>query len=250
MKAKHALLLATLVGSARSFAVEGAIPEAYPADRYAAMVAQSPFALATPVAPPPTAPERGFAADWYVTGLARYDDKDFVSVKSRDLATSFSLYGNEESNGVTLVGVEWSSERGKSTVTVRKGGEIARLEFNQAELQSAAPPQQMPAPGAAGQPRSVVPQQPGQARINPPGQQAPRPVVTQLPQPVPVTNPVMQPPRAAIPRPTGAPVINQPVTMPGAVNANVMPGGVSPTGAPSDSGSSDNRRRIRVINPK
>ncbi len=229
MNARQALLFATVVGSARAFAVEGAIPEPFPADRYAAMVAQSPFALATPVAPPPTVPERGFAADWYVTGLARYEDKDFVSIKSRDLATSFSLYGTEESNGVALVGVEWSTERGKSTVTVRKGGEVARLEFNQAELQAAAPPAQpMPVPGGGAQPRQQT------------NQQTNRPVVTPLQQPVPITNPVMQPPRTAIPRPTGVPVVNQPLT---------MPGGVNPSGAATDAGG-DSRRRIRVINPK
>jgi hypothetical protein len=234
MKTTHALLLAALAHGAPALAVEGAIPSHYPPDRYAAMVAQSPFALATPVAPPPAAPERGFAADWYVTGLARYEDKDFVSIKSRDLATSFSLYGQEESNGVTLVGVEWSNERGKSTVTVRKGGETARLEFNQAELQSSAPPA----------PRPVAGQPPVPGRPIAPGQQAPpRPVVAPLQQPqaVSVTNPVMQPPRinssgAMIPRPTGAPVINQPGVAPGVVGGEQAP--------------SDNRRRIRVINPK
>lgn len=235
----HAFLLAALAGSPQLLAaVEGAIPTAYPPDRYSAMVEQSPFALATPVAPPPAAPERGFAADWYVTGLGRYEDKDFVSIKSRDLATSFSLYGNEESNGVTLVGVEWSNERGKSTVTVRKGTETARLEFNQAELQAAAAPAPIPAA-----------QQPVPGRPIVPGQQTPpRPVVTplgQAPQAMPVTNPVMQPPRintgSAIPRPTGAPVINPPA---------LTPGGIAPGTAGGETAPGDNRRRIRVINPK
>lgn len=233
MKTLHALLLASLVGTGPAVGVESAIPEAYPADRYTAMLERSPFALATPVAPPPAVPERGFAADWYVTGLGRVEDKDFVSIKSRDLSTSFSLYGTEESNGVTLVGVEWSNERGKSTVTVKKGGEIARLEFNQAELQAAAPvPSPVPTPGQASVPgRPITPGQP---------QTAPRPVVTPLQQQVPVTNPVMQPPRAAIPRPTGVPVITQPGAVPSAA-----PGAVS-----TDISSGDNRRRIRVINPK
>lgn len=229
MKFPLAVSLAVLTGSVRVIASESAIPAPFPSERYALMLEQSPFALATPVAPPPAAPERGFAADWYVTGLARYEDKDFVSIKSRDLATSFSLYGSEESNGVTLVGVEWSTERGKSTVTVKKGGEVARLEFNQAEIQASSPapiPQPGQAQGQAVPGRPITPGQQGMAR----------PVVTPLQQ-VPVTNPVMQPPRSAIPRPTGVPVITQPgVQMPGAAGA--------------DAGAGDNRRRIRVINPK
>jgi hypothetical protein len=234
MKPTLALLLVAVAGGAPAVAVENAIPAPFPTERYAAMVAQSPFALATPVAPPPAAPERGFAADWYVTGLARYEDKDFVSIKSRDLATSFSLYGAEESNGITLVGVEWSTERGKSTVTIKKGGETARLEFNQAEIQSSAAPAPVP-PAAPGQPAV-----PGRPIV--PGQQVPpRPVVTPLQQPVPITNPVMQPPRAAIPRPTGAPVITQPA---------MTPGGAAPGAVSSEPSAGDNRRRIRVINPK
>lgn len=240
MKIMPALLLAIVAGSVRALAEQSAIPAPFPSERYAAMVAQSPFALATPVAPPPAAPERGFAADWYVTGLARYADKDFVSIKSRDLATSFSLYGTEESNGVTLVGVEWSNERGKSTVTVKKGGETARLEFNQAELQATAAPVPAAAPGQPPVPgRPITPGGSGQ-------QVPPRPVVTPLQQQVPITNPVMQPPRAAIPRPTGAPVISQPMGNPNAVNA----GAVAPGVTGSEPGAGDTRRRIRVINPK
>lgn len=244
MKVWPALLL-TLCSVSQGLRAQDPIPQAFPPERYAAMLANSPFALATPVAPPPPPTERGFAADWYVTGLARFEDKDFVSIKSRDLATSFSLYGNEESNGVTLVGVEWSDERGKSTVTVKKGGEIARLEFNQAEVAAA---------GAAAPPTGQAPQS---GRGPTPQGQAPRPIgappVTQ-----PVTGAPFGTPRASgsIPRPTNVPtainqpVVNQPVV--GQPSLGQAPTMVAPTALPTgnEPAPSENRRRIRVINPK
>ena len=237
MKSWPVLLLAACATGAPLVAEQSAIPTPFPPERYAAMLINSPFALATPVAAPPPTPERGFAADWYVTGLGRVEDTDFVSIKSRDLATSFSLFGTEESNGVALVGVEWSNERGKSTVTVKKGGEIARLEFNQADVQgaNAAPP---PMPGQIQQPGQVL--QPGRA----PGQMQPvvRPLGSVQPQ-TPMQIPG-QAPRAPIPRPTGLPVITQPgVGQPIGGQPFAQPGGADP--APSE-----NRRRIRVIGPK
>jgi len=104
------------------------------------MSGHSPFALATPAAPAaPAGPS--FAANWFVTGIARIDDKDFVSVQARDLSTQFSLLGHDPhpGNQVSLVEVQWSPEIGKSTVMLRKGTEIARLEFNEATVRGAAP---------------------------------------------------------------------------------------------------------------
>jgi hypothetical protein len=246
MKMPQLLLLATLAVAGRAAAVESAIPDPFPAERYTAMLEKSPFALATPPAPPPAAPVKGFASDWYVSGLGQYEEKDFVSIKSRDLATSFSLYGTEEANGVTLVGVEWSNERGKSTVTIKKDSEIARLEFNQADVL----PPAAPMPGAPG-----VGQAGAQVRPVLQGQAGARPVVTPLQPQLPVTNQPggqarISPPslqggsRMTIPRPTGAPVVNQVPTVTGTSNA------AGPAPVSNDPNGGDNRRRIRVINPK
>ena len=235
MKTTPLLLLGMI--AAPAFALESVVlPAAHPASRYDTMLERSPFALATPVVapPPPVASE---FSQWYVSGLGRWEDKDFVSIKSRDLGTNFSLYGNEphSENGVQLVSVEWSNERGKSTVTIKKGSEFGKLEFNQAEVATpAAAPQPGNRPG-------MPPQRPGGVQ---PGGNAP---VTNMPvtgggiaQPRPggPGAPLNQP-RVAIPRPTNAPIPAPPTTI-SPTNAGAVP-------AP---GNSDNRRRIRVINPK
>jgi hypothetical protein len=117
-----------------------------------------PFALASPIAAP-VAPQAVFAAHWYVSGIARLGDADFVTIKARDLATEFSLYGQEPDpeNHVTLVRIDWSDEVGKSIVTIRKDAETAKLEFNEAEIrgprQGSPPADQL---GKTGVPPSSV----------------------------------------------------------------------------------------------
>jgi hypothetical protein len=114
------------------------IPKAREKSRYDGLRANSPFSLATaPAATPP--PQASFAANWFVSGIARIGNSDFVTIKSRDLATEFSLFAQETDakNSVTLVSVEWSDKVGKSTVVIRKGAETAKLEFNEAELRAA-----------------------------------------------------------------------------------------------------------------
>jgi hypothetical protein len=111
------------------------VPQAQEKSRYEALVAHSPFALATVPAPAPVA-QASFAANWFVTGIGRIGGEDFVSIKSRDLATQFSLYAgeNKKADEVALVSVTWSDVVGKSTVILRKGTETAKLEFNEAEV--------------------------------------------------------------------------------------------------------------------
>lgn len=224
------LLLGALAAGAPAFALESVLPAAHPASRYDTMLERSPFALATP----PTvvaAPVASEFSQWYISGLGRWEDKDFVSIKSRDLGTNFTLYGNEpNADGIQLVGVEWSNERGKSTVTIKKGTEFGKLEFNQAEISA---PSAAPQPGA----RPGMPQRPGA-----PGGNIP---VTNMPvtgggvqQPRPASG--AQQPRVAIPRPTNAPIAAPPTTVP---PTNI---GAPPAGGENN----DNRRRIRVINPK
>jgi hypothetical protein len=134
------------------------------------MSGHSPFAPATPVAPS-APPGPSFAANWFVTGIARIDDKDFVSIQARDLSTQFSLLGHDPhpGNEVSLVEVQWSPVIGKSTVTLRKGAEIASLEFNEATIRGPTK-QATAAAGTAttGQGKQPLPMagiQPGQLRM-------------------------------------------------------------------------------------
>ncbi|HEY3900009.1 MAG TPA: hypothetical protein VGM54_15480 [Chthoniobacter sp.] len=117
------------------------IPESIPVApkkaRYESLRIKSPFSLATaPVAAP--VPQASFAANWFVSGIGRIGGEDFVTVKSRDLSTEFSLYAHESDpkTGVILASVSWSDSVGKSTVILRKGNETARLEFNEAEVRA------------------------------------------------------------------------------------------------------------------
>jgi hypothetical protein len=121
---------------------EAAVPPVHEKARYDTLRAHSPFTLATEAAVAP-APQASFAANWYVSGIGRIGDTDFVTIKSRDQAQQFSLYGRnpenlDDPNSVALVSVNWSDDIGKSTVILRKGTETAHLEFNEAELHTAA----------------------------------------------------------------------------------------------------------------
>ncbi|HSI13591.1 MAG TPA: hypothetical protein VK961_16215 [Chthoniobacter sp.] len=133
--APFVLLTVLLAGRWLAFA-EDANPTAFDKSRYESLRTKSPFAVATAVVAP--TPQASFAANWFITGVARIGDNNFVTIKSRDLATQFSLYGDEPFNGVTLASVNWSDTIGKSTVILRKGTETARLEFNEAQLRATA----------------------------------------------------------------------------------------------------------------
>lgn len=209
------ILIASITSAFQAGAAESAIPGAFPAERYEAMVAKSPFALATPPAPVAAPPEKNFADGWYVSGLAQLDGKDFVTIKSRDLAVQLSLYGTDPKDGVSVQKVEWSPAIGRSTVTIAKDGQTAKLEFNQAELQSSAG---APAPGAM-----------------------PAPSARSLPSPQGTAKPGVPRPNQPIVQPQ-----NQPQQYGGLPNLN----GVVPraNGAIVPSATPDNRRRIRVIN--
>jgi hypothetical protein len=218
------LLIALATTASQAATVESAIPMVFPAERYEAMIVRSPFALATPPAPVVAAPEKNFADGWYVTSLAQFEGKDFVTIKSRDLAVQLSLFGSEPRDGVTLQKVEWSPAIGRSTVTITKDGESAKLEFNQAVLQAGG----SPAPAPTGRPPMPITSNPG----------APRPAIPRPTQPV-----VQGVPNAS--RNIGAPPpVVQPQQFGGLQNA---PGGIpKPTSGVVPA--PDNRRRIRVIN--
>jgi len=134
---------------------EDAVPKAFPKGRYDPVRDHSPFAVATAEAPPVAAAPT-FAANWYVSGIARIGDDNFVTIKARDLSTEFSLFSGDapRMDGVCVASVNWSDSVGKSTVILRKGTETAKLEFNEADVHAApqvqnkAGPQNPNAPNA------------------------------------------------------------------------------------------------------
>src|SRR5258708_5891960 len=99
MKGLYRPALIGLLFALRAGSAEIPNPTQLPMDRYATMAERSPFALSTAPAPV-AAPQASFAANWYVSGIARVGDADFVTIKSRDLSTQFSLFAHEPQNGV------------------------------------------------------------------------------------------------------------------------------------------------------
>lgn len=197
--------------SLTDWAEESVLPMQFSVDRYAAMRAHSPFAIATGT-PPPTAPQPSFAANWFVSGIARIGDDDYVTVKARDQSSQFSLFGHEPNpqNQVVMVSIDWVDGIGKSSVTVRKGAETAKLEFNEAVVHGppqGARAQVAPANNPNGQARTPVPiagarpapasqpmQNPRSIPIAAPGQQSVRNRV--LPQPPTINRRALVPPRS------------------------------------------------------
>lgn len=228
---KPMLLVLAAAGLAHSAtALEKAMLEPFPEARYQPMIARSPFALATPVAPP-VAADKSFADGWYLAGISQFDGKNFVAVRSRDLSVQFSLYGDErrEDNGVKLQSVEWSPTLGRTTATIEKDGQFAKLEqLNQSELASAAP-----APMPAVSPGNPSARQLPSSAGRPQGATAPQPLA--VPRPLNV-----------IPRPSTAPAA------PGQPNYQITPGipanpAAQPANAPA-APAGEGRRRIRMIN--
>ncbi len=177
------LAVALLCNAPASPAADDGLPKPFPKARYEPLRRESPFALASPQATP-TPPQASFASNWFVSGIARIGDEDFVTIKSRDLSTQFSLFGRGDAvNGVGLASVTWSEAVGKSTVILRKGTETAKLEFNEAELHATPPPAaKPPAAGgvtppnnaAAGGPRPPIPPAPNVPLPTNPGQPNPQ----------------------------------------------------------------------------
>ena len=131
------LFLASTVSGFCAPTDDGIEPQSF--ERYATMAAKSPFALATTTVAP-EAPQASFAANWYVAGIGRFGEVYFVTIKSRDATQIFSVFGQEthSGTGVSVTGIDWSETLGKTTVTVRKGTEVAKLEFNEAEVRGGA----------------------------------------------------------------------------------------------------------------
>ena len=203
--------------TSQAVALESAVPAAFPADRYEKMAEKSPFALATPPAPVVTQ-QAGFAANWFLTAVGRDPEgKDFVTIKAQDGSVHFSLYGHEpcaDQNspafGVTLESISWSDTFRESTAEIKKGNEPAKLVFSKEEPVAIAPQNGGAKPILPGQQPQPVINRPGVGGVNP----------AQGIQP-----------RIALPRPSTAPVINQPPPVTG--NAG------QPAG--------EDRRRMRTI---
>ena len=166
MKYSLTLISAALLGVTCAQA-EDALPPLFTYDRYAKMVDNSPFAIATAVAAPEATPD--FAKDLYVANAAHSPDGDLVTLASTS-DHNFKKYLTTKApvDGYSIANIEWSERVGATKVTISKDGNFATITFNQALLQQAAPNTALaaralippPAPNIPGSPMSPSPKLP------------------------------------------------------------------------------------------
>lgn len=260
MRAAFLLLLFSLAASAAETRLDD------PMARYGAMLNQSPFALATVVEAPPE-PTESFTANWELTGIAKLrndqgEEKDFITIRSRDRRLSFTLYGEQvatedEAKGVSIHSVDRREGARKSTVTLKRGTELGKVEFSQESSTVPAAPQ-MNVTGAninlTQQQRMVQVQQLQAQQAQQQRLQQMQNTLTFGGKPPAVVNP-------GVPRPTGGPVqpnlggngLNTAVPInagTGLPNNNVIYPSPIPGAGNTAVPNNDPRRKVRVINTR
>ena len=162
MKTDGLTKLALLLGLAMpAYAAPDDLPKTYALNRYEAMMAKSPFAVATAQAPPPQAPN--FAKDLYIANAAKVTaDESIVTLASstdKNLKEYLSTKGPNK-GGYSISNIEWSDRVGATKVTITKDGQFATLTFNQALLSQPvanAPAAQPAQPAVPNAPNPQVP---------------------------------------------------------------------------------------------
>jgi len=137
VKLSLALLSSFAVIGALSGSADDVLPPRFNFDRYARMLDQSPFAVATAAALPEATPD--FAKDLYIANAARSPEGDMVTLmSSSDQNFKKYLTTREPVDGYSVAQIEWSEDVGKTKVTISKDGQFATLTFNQSLLSKAA----------------------------------------------------------------------------------------------------------------
>ena len=188
------LLLALPLGQVRAEDV----PKPLNFARYQAMMDHSPFAIATAVAPAPSAPN--FAKDLYIANAARSKDGDMVTIaSSADKNFKKYLTTKEPEDGYSISSIEWSDKVGATKVTITKDGQFATLSFNEALLHQPLPQGQVQAPVVMQQPQPQINTNGIPAPMSPP---LPNTPAMNYPRPMPVPSLPTPPPRVrgVIPR--------------------------------------------------
>ena len=138
VKLSSAILSSFAVIGALSGTADDVLPPRFNFDRYARMVDQSPFAIATAAALPEATP--GFAKDLYIGNASRSPEGDMATItSSSDRNFKKYLTTREPVDGYSIASIEWSEDVGKTKVTISKDGQFATLTFNQSLLSQAAP---------------------------------------------------------------------------------------------------------------
>jgi hypothetical protein len=116
---KYSIMLAAIIAIAGAIFSQAAdvLPPQYNFDRYAKMMDQSPFAVASAVAAPAATPD--FAKDLYIANAARSQDGDLVTLASTtDHNFKKYLSTKEPVDGYSIASIEWSDKVGQTKVTI------------------------------------------------------------------------------------------------------------------------------------
>jgi hypothetical protein len=190
-----ALLLGFTILGALSGRADEVLPPRFNFDRYTRMTDHSPFAVATAVALPETAPD--FAKDLYVANAAHSSEGDMATIMSSS-DPNFKKYLNtkEPVDGYSIASIEWSEKVGETKVTISKDGRFATLTFNQALLSQTGPSSAGPMPPAVPMiPSPVMTSKASRARARGVIQRNPKATAAaaSTPNPVPTATPNLEP---------------------------------------------------------
>ncbi len=213
------LTLLVVLPAAASFAVtDDIIPKAFPKDRYADTVKNSPFRLETKVAETPAEQKVNPFQNLYLRGIGTADGKDYVLVQRLGEERPMRFIGNEpNTEGLAVKSVRRGNNFRETKVVLAKGGETGEVGFKEDTI-NAPPP-------AAGGPAGRGPALPGMPGGIPkpggnPSLQVPAVRVTAPPLPgAGVPRPSTSAPMPTAPMPPGAP-------MPGGTQTRVRSNGI------------------------
>jgi hypothetical protein len=109
------------------------------------MINNSPFAVATPVAPVAAAVTAPFAQDLCISGITEMGKDYLVAISSRDQTQRFTLMAGETGpDGISLVSVDTDpTAPGNRRVKLKKGTELGDILFDEAVFH---PPPTLPPP--------------------------------------------------------------------------------------------------------
>ncbi len=199
-----ALLTLAVPASVTRLLADDAVPKAQPAGRYEPMAARSPFMA--PTAPGPTPPPVPVQAGphWWdqmvVTSLMEAEGTFFAAVVDKANGKRYVLEkGKADESSLMLADVQWNEHAAQSTVTVRKGTDIAPpLRFDPSATASAPTGVPQPlAPARSQTPLAAPPLPPGFTGTPPPPPPGGPNVVRR-------SGPITSHPNAPAPQGTGA----------------------------------------------
>jgi hypothetical protein len=178
MNLKRLALLVLLGFPLRMAVAAEDLPKPFSFARYQPMMDRSPFAVATALVAPASAPT--FAKDLYVANAAHSREGDLVTIaSSTDKAFKKYLTTGAPVDGYSISSIEWSDKVGATKVTIAKDDQVATLTFNEALLRQPVAGGQNPVPQ-----QPVPPQQPNDRKADVQAQaQATGPAVPGVQQP-------------------------------------------------------------------